>query len=235
MARRVRWMLVGGVLAWLSLATGCATTGFGMLAIWPGFDLPPKGEVTEIMALWSDGVVVMPDPDPRNHGRPVPGFQGRILLYGPYHKEPLAVDGTITVYLYDLTHTSDPKVPLEVWNLDELNLARVARKDSLGWGYNIWLPWSTCNPNVRRVSLVVKYTPKEGMERFSGHTKLTVNDDSGLRPPSHLDLQGMGLTPTGREVPRPHEPGFRSSTIRVPHNSSLSRIVNEPPAGQPAK
>jgi hypothetical protein len=219
----------------LCFASGCAVTGFSSISLWPVLDLPPHGEVTEVMALWSDGVVVMPDPDPRHHGRPAPGFSGRILLYGPSHKEPLAADGTVTVYLYDITHQPDPPVPLEVWTIDPANLQRVARKDSLGWGYNLWLPWSTCSPEVRRVSLVVKYTPHEGMERFSGHTKMTVNDESGLRPPSQLEVSGTSMTPTGASVGGTSQPSVRASTIAVPRSSSLSRLVEDAGKAPPAR
>jgi hypothetical protein len=229
-ARFSRWP-VGVVLLGLLLGTaGCATTSFcTTCCCWP-VQLPPTGEVTQIMALWADGVVIQPNPDPRYHGHPTPGFNGRVYLYGPQHKEPLAADGVLTVYLYDTTHDADNKIPLEVWNVDEANLARVGKRDSLGWGYNLWLPWTTFSKDVHRVNLVVKYHPHEGLDRFSGHTKLTVNDDSGLRPPAQLDVTGSRLTPQGQ--PLSAEPGssVRASTIAVPRSSSLSRLAPEPPA-----
>jgi hypothetical protein len=215
--------------------SGCASTNFDICAsccCWRN-DLPAHGEVTQVMALWAEGVVDQPSADPRNPvtlGRPVPGFSGRVYLYGPASKEPLAAEGVITVQLYDASNPTpaDNQPPLEVWNLSEENLQRIGKKDGLGWGYNIWVPWSTMKPDIHRVYLVVKYQPKQGLPAFSGSTKLAVNDGAGLRPPAMLETR-IESKPSYRIIEGTGEPTVRSSTIAVPRGSSLSRVGHEGP------
>lgn len=168
-------LLVAGMLP--SIVTGCVTLD-SMSGCW--HDAPPCGEVAQVMTLWAGGIVVQPDP--LRGGIPSPGVAGRIYLFGAELGTPLRADGSLIVHLYDdSTPESGPKVPREVWTVDAANLQRVQKKDGLGWGYNLWLPWSTYEPSIQRVHLVVCYKPVKGSDAWSSSTTLQVGgSDSSL-------------------------------------------------------
>jgi len=172
-ARQTMWLLPM-VLCLLAQA-GCAT--FDQCSVsWLGADSGNHGEVAQLAALWADGVDVRPDPT--QGGAPTPGFAGRLYLFGADCKESFVADGTITVQLYDDAQAaSKPAVPREVWNITEDCLAKVLTKDALGWGYDLWLPWSNYQKNINKVALVVVYKPKAGKEVWSGNSIIAIRDD----------------------------------------------------------
>lgn len=139
---------------------------------WPA-DGPSKGEVAQVVPLWADGLVV--HPDPMRNGLPTPGFAGRVYLFGQDMAEPLAADGMVSVHLYE----GDTSKPKEVWNIPVAELQKVLKKDGLGWGYNLWLPWYTYRPEARKVTLVVQHRSKEGKDVWSGAAALAVNTGEG--------------------------------------------------------
>jgi hypothetical protein len=178
--------LVGQLLT--AALPGCVTTQ-GQALHWPWAERPAKGEVTQVMALWADGVDVQPDP--ARGGVPTPGLAGRIFLFGKA-MEGLEAEGTMTIYLYDDAQPpSDKPVPREMWNLDPVSLQRVLKKDGLGWGYTLWLPWSSYRPEVRKVTLVAHYRTLQGRDVWSGAMSLTVSDGTGPKLPSQLQTQAQ--------------------------------------------
>jgi hypothetical protein len=211
----------------LLLVSGCATTCTTCCFPWLAPELP-HGEVTQVMALWADGVVYQPDR--LNHGKPSPGLSGRVYLFGPDPREPVVGDGALAVHLYDDAQPpTEQPAPREVWNIDEANLQRVLTKDGLGWGYNLWLPWSNYHPEIRKISLAVKFQPKVGPPAWSSSTLVAISDGSG-KPRRPSQLQTLMTTAAGR---RPGE--TKASTIRVPDTSSLSTLASparttEPPS-----
>jgi hypothetical protein len=217
-----RWqiMMVGLLLTGLS---GCATTSFCTSCCWPMAEPIPHGEVQQVMTLWADGICEQPDV---RTGNPTPGFSGRVFLIGAKPTDALAADGDLVVHMYDAAQpkTAD-RVPVEVWNIHEVDLVRFVRKDTLGWGYNLWLPCNTFHPGLHRVELVVKYQPKVGIPVWSGATKVAVSEGGKLRPPSQLEIHSDTRHPDMSIVNE--EPSIRASTIRVPGGSSLSRPAQE--------
>jgi hypothetical protein len=136
-------------------------------------DLPPTGEVCQVMALWADGLIVQPDPT--TNGTPTPGLAARICLLGHDLSKPLAGDGALTAYLYDArAPLSDKAIPREIWNIDSANLQQVLGKDALGWGYDLWLPWRTYRPEITQVRLVVKFQARNGKVTWSSSTDYAV-------------------------------------------------------------
>ncbi len=180
-----------GLALILLFATGCITPQPLSLPKW---DTPPKGPVAQVMPLWADGIVVQTDPMRR--GLPTPGLAARVYLFGGQLGEPLLAEGSLIVYQYDdLQPVTDPQVPREIWNLDKASLEKLLKKDALGWGYNLWLPWSNYHPDIKRVMLVVCYRPEKGVEAWSGQhvLPLTSNEPGpialGPKNPSHLNVQ----------------------------------------------
>ena len=211
------------IIAALALA-GCDTFDAYQVT-WPVHEGPVVGEVHQILALWADGVVVQPDP--QRHGTPTPGFSARVYLFGPDLAEPVATDGTLTILLYDepMGQVGKPAVPREVWKIDAASLERVLKKDGLGWGYSLWVPWTTYAPDVRRVRLVVKHEAPNGRETWGGSMAMTVGDGTRPRPPSRLHT-----TTAARSVDAATSRSrTKSTSIPVPRDSSLSPLRTKSP------
>jgi hypothetical protein len=182
--------IVAGVLPF---AVGCVTLD-GRPPSWPWSDKPHRAEVTQVVALWADGAVVQPDP--ARGGIPTPGLAGRVYLFGPDMGEPLEGEGMLMVYLYDDAQPpADQPVPREIWTIDHDNLARIFKKDGLGWGYNLWLPWANYRPDIRKVTLVVQYKSPQGKGAWSGTTVLGMGPSTTA---SREAWHSQGAVSTGR-------------------------------------
>jgi hypothetical protein len=179
------WLRRGAGLV-LLCTTGCVTT-LGPHLPWSWGDRPPRGEVAQVVALWADGIDVQPDP--MCGGRPTPGLAGRVFLFDA-QMSGVEADGMVSVYLYDDAQPpTDQPLPREVWNIDPMSLQRVLKKDGLGWGYSLWLPWSNYRPEIRNVTLVVRYQSSQGKELWSGAMTAAMRDAAGIKTPSQLQAQ----------------------------------------------
>lgn len=140
-------------------APGCVSTG--SLVPWGG-EKPPCGTVCQIVATWHKEIAYAPDPT--CGGAPAPGLAGRIYLFGEQISYPLVGDGSLVVTLFDDAPTFEGKAPvmLEEWRIDKETLRRLARKDMVGWGYTLFLPWGSYRPDVYQVHFRVRYDPPKG-------------------------------------------------------------------------
>jgi hypothetical protein len=144
-----RWSVAFAV----ALTTGCVTLPtIGSLK-----DRKPHGEICQAVATWQREVVF--SPDPTRGGARTPGVAGRLYLFGQEIKEPLIAEGHVVVDLYDETGLAQgkPSVLLEQWRLDNATLKQLERRDAIGWGYNLYLPWGTYRPDIAQVRLRTRY------------------------------------------------------------------------------
>ncbi len=181
--RAAGWSL--GLVGCICL-TGCMSVQFHRPTWnWPWSDAPRIGDVAQVAAMWADGVVTQADPS--QGGKPTPGFSGRIYLLSPGLGETLAANGRLVILLYDDAQPPTAEaIPRESWEIDEINLAKVLRKDAVGWGYNLWLPWTTIQSDVRNITLVAKYLPNQGPELYSSPLSMRVNANGVLQKPSSM-------------------------------------------------
>jgi len=176
-SRQFRSFFSGLALATLVSIVGCVGVDYGGLFLSSG-DGPHHGTVVDVLAFWADGIEARSDP--MRGGAMTPGFAGRVYLFGADARESMVADGTLTVQLYDdMQPPANPQVPREVWNLDQENLKRVLKKDTLGWGYDLWLPWSNYSKNITKVSVAVVYKPAKGAPVWSGSTLISLLDQYG--------------------------------------------------------
>jgi len=139
---------------------GCVGTGAFVL---PGVDkLAPVP--CEVVVAWNPEVLSRPDP--ANRGMPTPGLGGRMYLFGEGNDCPLAGDGCVVVDLY-LDISPKASVPLEEWRIDRDTLKRLLRKDAVGWGYTLFLPWGTYKPEIKQVQLRARYEPVKGVPLYA--------------------------------------------------------------------
>jgi hypothetical protein len=125
----------------------------------------PSPAAYQVVATWYPEVVVTPDP--AHGGAPVHGLAGRVYLFGPEISFPLAGDGTMVVDLFNDTPDAKATVPLEEWRFDKDTLKRLQRRDAVGWGYTLFLPWGTYQPEIKRVHLRLRYEPAKGAPLYT--------------------------------------------------------------------
>jgi hypothetical protein len=162
------------VLALLLIVPGCVTT-----LPWTSNQEAAPG-ICQVIALWEGRIVTTQDVV--NGGQPLSGLAGRMYLYGPEFKYPEKGDGAVAVDLYDVTNLppgGQPKL-LERWQLDPGNLAKLLRKDKIGLGYTLFLPWSTYRPDITRVQLNICYTTAKGAPVYSQPTTISLRNEATL-------------------------------------------------------
>jgi hypothetical protein len=165
-------------------------------------DAPPSpGPVHQVVATWSNQVHYAPDVV--NGGIPTPGFVGRLYLFGPEIDHPQVGDGCLTVELYDEGGPRAGVEPVERWTFDAATLHRLLRKDIVGWGYTLWLPWGGCRPDVARVHLAAQYTPAAGTPLYAPGAAMTL--DHSAAPPGH-GVATASATAPARVAPAPPRP-----------------------------
>jgi hypothetical protein len=145
----------------------------------------PEKEICSVMSVWDKEVNYVPDPT--HGGQPAPGLLGRLYLYDKDEKLPVEGEGALSVELYDdAVLAGTPPVLKEVWNIDQATMEKpFTKKDMMGPGYTLFLPWGTFRPDVTSIHLRVAYK-RQGL------------------PPLYHDSGPMKLDPpTEREKPTP--------------------------------
>ncbi len=134
----------------------------------------PKHEIPcQVVTTWQPEVLF--SADPARGGMSAPGIGGRLYLFGNEIGKPLHGKGTLVVDLYDVTGTQSPEpVHLEQWQIDASTLKRLGKNDPIGFGYTIYLPWSTCLESYHRIQLKVKYQPDNGFALYTDTGPITM-------------------------------------------------------------
>jgi hypothetical protein len=162
------------LLATLVLSCGCTLDHS-----WTHKDATPAaGKPSQMAVAWINKVQYAPDVV--HDGNPTPGLVGRLYLFDDEVKFPVAGDGAVTVTLYD--DTKGPATqPLEQWYIDPVALKKFLKKDTVGWGYTVFLPWGSCKPDVTKVHLMCKYESASGQAIMGPVSPLSLEHD---RPPA---------------------------------------------------
>jgi hypothetical protein len=160
------------------LEEGCVTPNSFLSS---GEDIPTN-QVCQAVVAWYPEVIFTPDPTHR--GQPTPGIAGRVYLFGPEIDSPLTGDGAVIVDLYDDTvagSAMNPNaVPLEEWQIDKATLKRLKKKDAVGMGYTLFLPWSTYRPEAAHVHLRLRYEPAKGTPIYAESSPMVLNRDIAI-------------------------------------------------------
>jgi hypothetical protein len=150
--------------------------------------LPGAEPAAQVVAMWCNQVATTPDP--AHNGEPVKGLAGRIYLFGPHIDRPVTGDGSLVVDLFtgpiDHAPPEQPPAPLEEWRFDRDTLHRLLRRDAVGWGYTVFLPWSTYRPDISHIYLKVRYEPRTGGPLYAASARITLNRDA-LQPGAFAD------------------------------------------------
>jgi hypothetical protein len=132
------------------------------------------GPVHQVHATWVNKLVVTEDA--ANQGAPLPGLAGRVYLFGPDLGLPVKGTGKVIVDLFDAAQAgpNGESKMLERWVFTKENLDRLLRKDVIGWGYTLFLPWPDYQPAFKRLQVQVSYLPETGVSMYGERTALTL-------------------------------------------------------------
>jgi hypothetical protein len=180
------------LLAWTA---GCVSLG----DLVPKSGEPASGYACQMVATWTNHVVYTPDP--AHNGDPIPGLAGRIYLFGSTVDYPMAGDGTMTIDLFDDLQSNPNHAPIEEWRIDRDTLRRLLRRDAIGQGYTLFLPWGTYRPEMTRVRLRLRYDPVKGSPLFTNGAPLTLNkDDESPTSPASTTAKATPPNPATKSV-----------------------------------
>src|SRR5437764_1853 len=165
-------------------------------------------------------------PDTIHGGALVPVLVGRIYLFGQTMATPLEGDGAVSVELFNPAEIVPPGTEgtpeggprrLERWTFDPVMLQKLRRKDMIGWGYNLALPWGTYRPELTRLQMRVCYQPAKGSPVFEtgtlalGATTVLEAPKMVSKGPSNSPGMGIGMSQAG--PPKGTEPSAPSGGI----------------------
>lgn len=206
----------------LTLFGGCATLDLPLLDRMP--EASKRNPVVQIVCMWepSEGR------DPQ--GVPCRGFAGQILFLGNKGGVPVAVNGAVSVYVFDDVGTEEEQsTPIHQFNFDAKAWNRHLQNGSLGPAYNCFIPY-TRPGNMEAICTVrLKYMPEDAQEILSD--------------PSHITMRGKKRngeatpeydSPLVSMLSRPQAPrGPRTTTIPLQErNTQLRDQVLASGAGQ---
>lgn len=114
--------------------------------------------VKEIISLWEPAEGTGMD------SAPCRGFAGQALFFAVGEDEPVMVDGTVTVYVFDDQGTPDQQAePIDTFEFPAQEWAGFLRPSpSLGASYQLFIPYSRRGAHEAKCTLRLKYTPAPG-------------------------------------------------------------------------
>jgi len=206
-----------GLTVVLSTA-GCASVPFFGSKTVKFEQADAKNPAVEILAFWqsSEG------PGPK--GVPIRGFGGQIYFFTQSKETPVAVDGSVRVYLFD-DHGSPQQQsqPIATFDFDAAHWKNGAHKSPLGPSYSIFVPYPRNDFHQATCSLRMRFSPTVGPAIYSVPATVILSG-----PPAKAD---KGDEPN-IQPPIPQ----RQASAQAPQNggaASLTTSVTFPPARVP--
>ena len=86
--------------------------------------------------------------------------------------------------------------PLEEWHFDKETLKRLQRKDPVGVGYTLFLPWGSYRPDLKQVQLRMRFKPPNAYPLYADSAPLTFKDDFKIT----TNVVQRVVRPTGQEI-----------------------------------
>ncbi len=149
----------------LSVGSGCQFAPKEKAISWPWKKDEVKPLPDRILAVWTDSVLHQP----KQAG--VRGFGGRVYFYGKDSTDPIEVDGSLAVYVFDADDINlNSQKPLRKFVFTADQFKDHMSKTSIGRSYSVWLPWGEIGGPPRRLSLIARFEGREGGTTISDPT-----------------------------------------------------------------
>ncbi|MEA1952487.1 MAG: hypothetical protein U9N87_13995 [Planctomycetota bacterium] len=153
---------------WLSVGAGCASLDAPSLPAMPAMpSIPAVGNVfnkqepivepNTVAVVWTTAVME------KEASRPTRGFGGMMTFYGKDKKNPVRVDGRLTIYAYEnLSHEHDDSTPDRKYIFTPEQLQTHYGEGPVGPSYSIWIPWDEAGGERQEIGLIVRFDSVEG-------------------------------------------------------------------------
>jgi hypothetical protein len=149
-------MLVWFPVALLLSSAGCTAVS----PSWSSFDWPGKSKhkvPTLVLPIWTDTMLHQPNQPG------IRGFGARVYFYEREGGDPIEVDGSITVYVFDGTdYDVDAAKPLRKFVITADQLAKHHSMSDLGHSYSVWVPWDKAGGPSQSFSLITRFDGRNG-------------------------------------------------------------------------
>ena len=153
-----RVILVAGIAAWLlSAAPGCQDTGRVKVHNWPP---RPVDRVDEIVLRLTPPAPVNWDDRPGHDG-----LQVQVNFFQIDEPLSVTVKGSLDLALYEGRVRPEDLAaakPIHTWPFSGAQLAGLAGKSAVGWGYAMRLPWGSRSPAGTTATLTARYRSADG-------------------------------------------------------------------------
>ena len=141
----------------LATAAGCTSLKLQKPDMWPFNTKDQPGSPSRIVATWTDTVLY------QSNQTPMRGFGGRLLFYADEKDEPIKVNGTLTVYVFDGTNRdSNNDRPDRKYVFAKEQLQSHYSKSKFGHSYSVWIPWDEAGGEQKEMSLIARFAPAKG-------------------------------------------------------------------------
>jgi hypothetical protein len=157
---RVLW---AGLAVIACLATGCVTLTPPSIHFSGYHAATPK--ITQVVMAWQNWIGI--GPDPANGGRPIPILTGRMYLFGPRMDYPLPAEGGFRVEVFDESSGVVAPTPAFTWDVDAKDMPKLLKKDFIGVGYTVLLPWPTYHTGMHKLRIRTAYLPPNALPIYS--------------------------------------------------------------------
>ncbi len=183
------------------LAAGCAQLPtHGMFETISHREKPNCG-VSQVIMIWDNRIRLANDTE--HGGTPYPVLAGRMFLFNEATKQPLTVTGDVICDIYNATNpnpTGDDAKPYRV-TLTKDKLPLLLRKDMVGEGFTIVLPWFSYRPDITKVKLQLQFKPENGSPVYADPALLTLKTEAPPPPPqvTHRRVPASQVPPWPRQ------------------------------------
>ncbi len=153
------------LLVLLAMVTGCQFAPKDKPFKWPWKKEEVKALPDRMLPVWTDSVLHQPNQPG------VRGFGGRIYFYAKENTNPIEIDGSLAVYVFDADDVdANSQKPLRKYVFTADQFKDHMSKTSIGPSYSIWLPWGEIGGPPRRLSLIARFEGRDGGTTISDPT-----------------------------------------------------------------
>ncbi|MEZ6143148.1 MAG: hypothetical protein R3B84_21500 [Zavarzinella sp.] len=137
-------------------------------------------QAARVSVAWNNKVIYAPDPT--RGGEDQPGLLARVYVFGVDETAPLRGNGSFVIDLFDQSPKGGSSARLlEQWRIDAATASRFLRRDLIGEGYTLFLPWSTYHVDITRVNMIVRYTDLENRSLLAQPEVLNIDHSATLQ------------------------------------------------------
>ena len=159
-------------------------------------DKPPQGPVAQVQTWWRSELAATQNKFA--NGETLPGIAGRVYLFsGDLAKDgrPVEAHGNCKLVV-EMKYIASNKQPVTIrWDFaKKTHLDKVLRKDRLGWGYTIFLPWAEYDPGVPFANITLAFIQENGEAIYATPTRLRLQQQA---TPVQATTQTKVLTNSG--------------------------------------